>query len=89
MLLKTLAVWRLTYLLVNEEGPGGALTTLQEISRQHGGPLDCFWCASVWIAGLFALRGRNKLVRWLALSAGAIWLDEFRKLLQKYSEVRL
>lgn len=89
MLSKILAVWRLTSLLVNEEGPGGTLVVLQELSRRYGGPLECFWCTSVWVAGLFALRGKDRLVRWLALSAGAICLDELRSLVQRYSEVQL
>ena len=73
-----LATWRLTVLLVYEEGPSGIFHIARAISRRYNGPLDCFWCASVWAAGLIALLAggrRGWLVRLLGLSAGAIVVD--------------
>jgi len=78
MLLSILATWRLTSLLTYEEGPAAIFTTARAISRRYNGPLDCFWCASVWAAGLIALLAggrRGWLVRLLGLSAGAVVVD--------------
>jgi hypothetical protein len=58
-----LATWRLSSLLVNEEGPFSVFTNLRylagvrfdEYSQSYGknvvaDALQCVWCASVWIA---------------------------------------
>ena len=72
-----LATWRLTALLTYEEGPSGIFHIARAASNRLGGPLDCFWCASIWCAGLIAFLagGRGWLTRALALSAGAIIVD--------------
>ena len=77
-LVTILATWRLTTLLVYEEGPSGIFHIARAVSARLGGPLDCFWCASVRAAGLIALLAggrRGWLVRMLGLSAGAIAVD--------------
>jgi len=96
-----LATWRLTSLLVNEAGPGDILAKLRHTigvrydrnSQPTGNniaaeALTCVWCASIWIAFLFAalsvvVEGNGRwpvrlyrlLSRTLALSAGAIAID--------------
>jgi len=44
-----------------------------------GGLLDCFYCLSLWVAVPFALllagTWRERILLWLALSAGAILLE--------------
>ena len=73
-----LATWRLTALLTYEDGPAGIFHIARAVSGHLGGPLDCFWCASVWVAAFVAfLAGgrRGWLTRLLALSAGAIVID--------------
>lgn len=84
--LLSLATWRLTALLVYEAGPRGIFAYLRKVSDAIGGPLECFWCTSVWV-GLLAssflpLWGRvypHGVVWWLAISAVAIMIDEIRQ----------
>lgn len=77
-LVQFLATWRLTSLLTYEDGPGGIFHIARAVSHRYGGPLDCFWCSSVWAGALVAaLSGERRgwLTRLLALSAGACFLD--------------
>lgn len=80
--LLSLAVWRLTALLVYDEGPRGVFVRLRELSDAYGGPLTCFWCASVWVGFLASLLFRLQAggLQWalwgLALSGAAIVIDE-------------
>lgn len=81
IVLAVLAVWRVTHLLAEEDGPGRILARL----RARLGPglwgqlASCFYCLSLWIAAPVALlaasgwRGRVEL--WLAASGGAILLE--------------
>jgi hypothetical protein len=68
-----LATWRLSSLVVNEEGPWGIFLRLRcrlGISHEDGIPcawpdglaalFSCLWCMSVWMAGL------SYLVWWLS-----------------------
>jgi hypothetical protein len=74
LLISILATWRLTSLLVYEEGPAAIFAKTRAASKAVNGPLECFWCASVWTAAFVALLSggrRGWLVRALALSAGA------------------
>lgn len=72
-----LATWRLTSLLVQEDGPARLFARLRAFST-FGGVLECVWCCSVWVAG--ALLILERFWRWpvdvLAVSAGAIWYDK-------------
>lgn len=80
-LLATLAVWRITHLLVHEDGPWDLGARLREqLGPSFWGRLmDCFKCLSVWIAVPFAwfVGGGwiQELVVWLALSGAAILLE--------------
>ena len=77
-LVSILATWRLTSLLVYEDGPEGVFYIARAVSDALNGPLRCFWCSSVWTAAFvaFMVGGRKGwLVRALALSGGAIVLD--------------
>lgn len=81
LVLASLACWRLTSLLVYEDGPGEMFAWLRGWLSDRTGLLDCFWCASVWVAApLAALAwwpdGRMMALGWLSISAGAILLDE-------------
>jgi len=79
--LGVLATWRLTHLLTCEDGPGDVLATLREWAGNGflGALMDCFFCASLWIAAPFAYwlmnRWREWPLLWLALSGAACLLE--------------
>jgi hypothetical protein len=81
LLLGILAVWRITHLLNAEDGPWEVFVRLRRIVGEGfwGQLLDCFYCLSVWIAAPFALYlggdWSDRILMWLALSAGAILLE--------------
>jgi hypothetical protein len=76
-----LAVWRLTHLLNAEDGPWDLLVSLRRLAGSSfwGSLLDCFYCLSLWIALPFAIvlgeRWLERMLLWLAFSAGAILLE--------------
>lgn len=79
--LGVLATWRLTHLLVAEDGPWDALIHFRRrLSKSIiGNLLDCFYCSSLWVSILFCiLLGQtliDRFILWLALSAAAILLE--------------
>jgi hypothetical protein len=75
-----LAVWRVTHLIVVEDGPWDAVRRLRTAGERIGlGRLiNCFLCCSVWVAVPFALlvaRGWAIAIALPALSGGAILLE--------------
>jgi hypothetical protein len=76
-----LATWRATHLLVNEDGPGNLLVRLRRLAGKGwpGGLMNCFYCASLWVAVPAALwvgtRPLEIAASWLALSGGACLLE--------------
>jgi type VI protein secretion system component VasK len=76
-----LAVWRITHLLVAEDGPWDLLARLrQRVAASFWSSLfGCFYCLSLWVSVPFALllaQGwKERLLMWPALSAGAILLE--------------
>ena len=76
-ILCTLAVWRLSYLFSQEDGPFNLVIKLRKLLGHGflGDMLDCFYCVSLWISIPFAvLIGSGWLewiVVWLALSGAA------------------
>lgn len=81
LVLGILAVWRVTHLLNGEDGPWGVLVRLRKLAGSGimGDLLDCFYCLSLWIALPFAIllekQWPERVLLWLALSAGAILLE--------------
>ena len=81
LLLGVLVVWRVTHLLVAEDGPWDVIIRLRRRAGASvwGRLLDCFLCLSLWSAAPLALLlGREwveRLLLWPALSAGAILLE--------------
>jgi hypothetical protein len=77
-----LATWRLTHLLANEDGPADAIARLRERlgTSELGQLMDCFHCASIWVAMPFAFyvarKPASRVTAWLALSAAACLLQE-------------
>ena len=76
-LLCTLAVWRISHLLAQEDGPFDVVFRLRRKVGQgfFGTLLDCFLCLSLWVALPFAVLSGDtlidRIVAWLALSGGA------------------
>lgn len=79
--LAVLCVWRITHLLQAEDGPFDLVAGLRRRAGDGfwGSLLDCFYCLSLWISAPFALviggQWGERLMLWLALSAGAILLE--------------
>ncbi len=75
-----LAVWRLTHLLSQEDGPFDLVVSFRKLFGQgfFGSLLDCFYCLSLWISFPFAWwlsQGWEEgIITWLALSGGACLL---------------
>ena len=76
-LLATLAVWRVSHLLSQEDGPFQNLFRFRKRLGQgfFGSLLDCFHCVSVWVSAPFACflapTWASGIILWLALSGGA------------------
>ena len=80
-LLAVLATWRVTHLLVREDGPGDLFARFRGLLGVSifGRMMDCFYCLSLWVAMPFAFfvggRPREWPVAWLALSGAACLLE--------------
>ncbi len=81
-LLCALAIWRLTHLLVAEDGPWDVIVKLRAWlgESQAGRAMDCFYCLSLWLAVPFAFFVASFwlgwIICWLALSAAAALLEQ-------------
>jgi hypothetical protein len=80
-----LGVWRITHLLVAEDGPADILVKLRAALGNGfwGTLLDCFYCASLWVALPFAFTlgasWLERLLLWPALSGGAILVERLTR----------
>ena len=81
LILAVLATWRLTHLLVAEDGPGDLVVKLRQgLGDSFFGKLmDCFYCLSLWVAAPLACLPMNRWSEWpfiwLALSGAACLLE--------------
>jgi hypothetical protein len=81
LVIAILAVWRVTHLFWGEDGPWDLVVRLRRVAGNTmvGSALDCFYCLSLWIAAPMAwLIGhgwQERVLLWLAFSAGAILLE--------------
>ncbi len=81
LVLAALAVWRVTHLLAEEDGPWGVVVRLRELAGKGilGELMDCFHCLSLWIAAPAAVwltaDNRERPLIWLALSGAACLLQ--------------
>ena len=80
LILGVLSVWRVTHLLVAEDGPWNIFARLR---RWVGAGffatlISCFYCLSLWVSAPFAWvigsGKKERLLLWLAFSGGAILL---------------
>ncbi|HMB64651.1 MAG TPA: DUF1360 domain-containing protein [Eudoraea sp.] len=78
--LSILAVWRLTHLISQEDGPFDIVIKFRKLFGQgfFGNLLDCFYCLSLWISIPFAIILSNEwlwgIITWLAISGAACLL---------------
>ena len=78
LILATLATWRVTHLLVNEDGPGEVVVRLRRRagSGWAGALMDCFYCMSFWVAVVVVstvTRSRRPApVLWLSVSGARV-----------------
>lgn len=85
LVLAILAVWRITHLLAQEDGPGNLIFKLRKVLGTSflGKLMDCFLCLSIWIAlpaSLYVTRSRSDLILvWLAISGGASLLFKLQE----------
>jgi len=92
-LLASLAVWRLTHLLVAEDGPSHLMVRLRQRVGNNfwGSLLDCFYCLSFWMSLPFTLllggQWREWVLLWPALSAAAILWERVIERLARHSGV--
>ena len=76
-----LATWRVTHLLVAEDGPADVVVRLRRRAGDSwiGEAMDCFYCLSVWtaapVAAAVARSRREAPLTWLALSGAACVLE--------------
>lgn len=72
----SLACWRISYLLVNEDGPNDLIKRFRAWTMQSTwSPLGCFYCTSFWVGLVIALISKNDWFIGIALSAAAIFID--------------
>ena len=80
-LVGALATWRVTHLLVEEDGPADMVVRLRHRAGDGwmGQAMDCFYCLSIWtaapVAAAVARRPREAPLAWLALSGAACLLE--------------
>jgi hypothetical protein len=80
-LLAALATWRVTHLIVREDGPWNVIARIRRRAGSGfwGELMDCFYCSSLWVSAIFAFTLRPNLeqwiVYWLALSGLACLLE--------------
>ncbi len=81
LMLAALATWRVSHLLVHEDGPWrlAAWVRARTAGSELGQALDCLNCTSLWLAAPVAvwLAPRIALapLLWLALSGAAVLLE--------------
>lgn len=79
--LSVLAVWRLTHLFAEEDGPWNLIVRLRSQigSGFFGSLFDCFYCLSLWFSLPFAIwlgdGWAGSLLQWPALSGAACLLE--------------
>jgi hypothetical protein len=79
--LASLATWRVTHLLAEEDGPWDAVVRVRARLGDGllGALMDCFYCLSIWVAApatlAVARRPREAPLAWLAVSGAACLLE--------------
>ncbi|WP_018627284.1 hypothetical protein [Niabella aurantiaca] len=80
-LLSVLAAWRITHLVVKEDGPFDVVFLLRKKAGNGfwGKLMDCFYCAGIWVALPFGCWLGSvwweRLLYWFAVSGAACLLE--------------
>lgn len=88
LLIKAIATWRISHMLVHEDGPNDSIIILRHKAKIRYGswsPLFCLWCTSVWVA-IVVSRLPKALYAPFALSGLAILFEETLGWLEHQSE---
>lgn len=84
-ILSALAVWRVTHLFAEEDGPGDLIVRVRSRlgTGFFGRLMDCFFCLSLWISLPLAVWLSSGwiglLLHWQALSGAACLLEKFSR----------
>ena len=81
--LASLAAWRITHLLAQEDGPGDVIHGLRTLAGRGfwGRLMDCSYCLSLWIAAPLSpfvaatARATDLFLTWVAISGAACLLE--------------
>lgn len=77
-----LALWRVTHLLAEEDGPWDLIARFRSLLGESflGRLMDCFYCLSLWLSLPLAIGLSNHwialLLQWQALSGAACLLEK-------------
>lgn len=79
-----LAAWRVSFLLVREQGPWGTVAAMRAaLQRSRANVLSCVKCTGMWISlpiALFVTEGHvERLVTWLGLAGVVALIDEWTR----------
>lgn len=91
-ILAVLAVWRLSHLVANEDGPWDVIYRIRKRlgDGQLGKLMDCLGCNSLWVslpaAAYLSQTGKNFVLSWLSLSAGTLFLEAIYDVLQRKAQ---
>jgi hypothetical protein len=83
-ILAGLATWRVTHLIVREDGPADVIFHVRKYLANSffGRLMDCFGCVSLWVAFPLAFfvttQSLELVVVWLALSGAAMLFEGLR-----------
>lgn len=92
LLINALATWRVSHMLVNEDGPFMVFYNLrqasgieydidgQPVSFQDGNPLMCIYCTSVWVAAAFLFLPMRVSELFAVSALAVIWHEVRSKL---------
>jgi hypothetical protein len=89
LLLYSLATWRISSLLVCEDGPADVFKRLRAAvcrSPFFSGLLSCVWCCSVWVGLVFALLGLDAPL--VVRIAAGLSFSTVSVILQRWMEVQ-
>lgn len=68
-----LAIFRISYLLVEDYGPYNVFGKLRHRTQEYNFiDLDCFSCTSIYVSLPFALLNDSWLIYWMGYSAAAL-----------------